>query len=332
MKIKIAKFIFIIMLAMLPLEAFSSGVPVPGQTVNPPVKQIQQQKAPENKQNQPQKLTAPQQTAIPKSSNIQKNSTAHAAKQPAQPVKTQAAKPSVKATQIPEQPTKPAKKQTTKPSENQAIKPPAETAKQPANKPANPKPAAQTVSATAQTIQQTEQKTAKTYDLNDIREQAKFLYNSNKLDEAQQLFNKISESEKDSEDFLFLANIAQDKSKPIDAVFFLKKAIELDDNNYKAHYNLGNLYFADDKINMAIDEYKKVLRIKKDFAYAYYNKGCCYLKKKSWFNAKYEFGLAIKANPEEPSFYYNLAYTYKMMKRPKKAQEALDIYNELMSR
>lgn len=82
---------------------------------------------------------------------------------------------------------------------------------------------------------------------------------------------------------------------------------------------------------MALNEYRKVLRIKKDYAYAYYNKGCCYLKKKSWYNARYEFGLAIKANPEEPAFYYNLAYTYKMLKKPKKAQEALDMYNKLMT-
>lgn len=168
-------------------------------------------------------------------------------------------------------------------------------------------------------------------ELNDLREQAKFLYNSNKLDEAQQIYNKISESDKNSDDWLIIANIAQDKGKPIDAVFYLKKAIALDDSNYKAHYNLGNLYYADDKINMALDEYKKVLRLKKDFAYAYYNKGCCYLKKKSWFNARYEFGLAIKANPDEPSFYYNLAYTCKMMKKQKKAQEALEMYNKLMS-
>ena len=165
---------------------------------------------------------------------------------------------------------------------------------------------------------------------NEIREQAKFLYNLNKLEDAEQLFNKIPDSEKISDDWLFLANIAQDKEKPLDAVFLLKKAIAADDNNYKAHYNLGNLYYYDNKINMAMSEYKKTLRLKKDFAYAYYNKGCCYLKKQSWFNARYEFGLAIKANPDEPAFYYNLAYTYKMMKKDKKAQEALEMYNKLM--
>ena len=54
-------------------------------------------------------------------------------------------------------------------------------------------------------------------------------------------------------------------------------------------------------------------------------------KEKKLYNARYEFGLAIKANPEEPAFYYNLAYTYKMLKKPKKAQEALDMYNKLMT-
>ena len=178
--------------------------------------------------------------------------------------------------------------------------------------------------------QKVKKTSAKLETIEDIREQAKFLYNSNNLTESLEMFNRIGDADKISDDWLFLANIAQDNAKIIDAIFFLKKAIQSDEKNYKAHYNLGNIYFSDGKINMALAEYKKVLRIKKDYSYAYYNKGCCYLKKKSWYNAKYEFGLAIKENPNEPSFYYNLAYTYKMMKKDKKAQEALEMYNKLM--
>lgn len=189
-----------------------------------------------------------------------------------------------------------------------------------------------------ETKQQTQQaaETKKTPDkiaaINDMREQAKFLYNSNKLEESKKLFNQIPDAEKISDDWLFLANIAQDNGKDIDAVFYLKKAIQSDDKNYKAHYNLGNIYFADNKINMALAEYRKVLRIKKDYAYAYYNKGCCYLKNGSWYNARYEFGLAIKSNPDEPAFYYNLAYANKMLKKTEKAKEALEMYNKLMSK
>ena len=43
---------------------------------------------------------------------------------------------------------------------------------------------------------------------NDLREQAKFLYNSNKLNESLELFSKIPDAEKISDDWLFLANIA----------------------------------------------------------------------------------------------------------------------------
>lgn len=167
--------------------------------------------------------------------------------------------------------------------------------------------------------------------LNDVREQAKFLYNSNKSDESFEIYKNIPDVDKNSEDYFFMANIMQDKAKMPDAIFYLKKAIQSDEKNYKAHYNLGNIYYSDGKYNMALSEYRKVLRIKNDFSYAYYNKGCCYLMKKSLFNAKYEFGLAIKANPQEPAFYYNLAYTYKLMNKPQKAKDALSVYTKLMS-
>lgn len=174
-------------------------------------------------------------------------------------------------------------------------------------------------------------KTVQNDEVNELREQARFLYNSNELSESMAIYAKISDNQKNSEDWMFLANIAQDGGKAVDAVFYLKKAIQIDDKNYKAHYNLGNIYFSDNKVNMALAEYKKATKLKSDFSYAYYNMGCCYLKKKVYFNAKYMFGLAIKANPEEPSFYYNLAYTYKLQKKHKKAKEALDIYNKIMT-
>lgn len=165
----------------------------------------------------------------------------------------------------------------------------------------------------------------------EIREQARFLYNTNSLNESYSLFLSIPEKDRTSDDLLLMANISQDLEKTDDAVFYLKKAIDSDKNNYKAHYNLGNIYFSEKQYNAALKKYREVLRIKKDFAYAHYNKGCCYLAQNSLINARYEFGLAIKSNPEEPLFYYNLAYVNKLMKKEKKAQEALDLYNQLMT-
>lgn len=168
-------------------------------------------------------------------------------------------------------------------------------------------------------------------DIIKIREHALFLYNTNKIIESLQMYQSIPEEKRTSEDNLFLANLSQDIQKTDDTVYYLKKSIELDDKNYKAHYNLGNIYFDEKQYNAAINEYNKALKIKKDFAYAHFNKGCCYLAKNSLVNARYEFGLAIKSNPNEPAFFYNLAYTNKLMKKEKKAQEALDIYNQMMS-
>ena len=167
--------------------------------------------------------------------------------------------------------------------------------------------------------------------IDDLRNKAKFLYNSNNLQESMNTFKQISDADKISDDWLFLANIAQDTGKDIDAVFYLKKAIQIDEKNYKAHYNLGNIYLSEGKTNSAIEEYNKAIKYKKDFSYAYYNKGCALLKREKYFNAKYEFGLAIKYNPSNPAFYYNLAYTYKMLKKPEKADEALKMYEKLMS-
>lgn len=166
--------------------------------------------------------------------------------------------------------------------------------------------------------------------LKELREQARFFYNTNDIAQAKTILLKIPEADKQAEDWLLLANISEEEQKNIDAVFFLQKALLKDKDYYKAYYNLGNIYFADGKINTAIENYKKALKIKKDFAYAHYNLGNCYLAQKNYNKAKYEYGAAIRLNSEEPSFYYNLAYAYKMQKKDKKAQEALDMYNNLM--
>lgn len=164
----------------------------------------------------------------------------------------------------------------------------------------------------------------------DLREQARFLYSTNDIVQSRSLLMRIPDNEKTADDYLLLANIAQDNKNNVDAVFYLQKAIITDPSFYKAYYNLANLYYADNKIYSAMENYKKVTKLKKDFAYAYYNLGCCHLKKQEYMKAKFMFGYAIKYKPDEPSFYYNLAYTYKMMKKEKKAEEALTMYNNLM--
>lgn len=156
------------------------------------------------------------------------------------------------------------------------------------------------------------------------------LYNTNKLQEAYQLAATIPEADRDAEVWLILANITQDYDKDLDAVFLLSKAIEKNPKYYKAYYNLGNLYFEDNKLTKAVQNYELAVKYNKDFAYGYYNLGCCYLKDALFSRAKSYFLKAIKLKPNEPIFYYNLALTYKKMNKNKQAARALDVYNKLV--
>lgn len=155
------------------------------------------------------------------------------------------------------------------------------------------------------------------------------LYNANKLQDAYQLISQIPEEKRDAELWLMLANITQDYSNEIDSVFLLQKALTVDPTYYKAYYNLGNLYFQDDKLIKAIENYELAIKYNKKFAYAYYNLGCCYLKDGKYSKAKSYFLKAIKLKSNEANFYYNLALTCKKMNDNKQVQTYLNNYDNL---
>ena len=66
--------------------------------------------------------------------------------------------------------------------------------------------------------------------------------------------------------------------------------------------------------------------------YGYYNLGCCYLKINDYNNARKSFESAIKLNPQEADYYYNLGYAYKKLGNKKRADKAINLYNELMKK
>ena len=167
-------------------------------------------------------------------------------------------------------------------------------------------------------------------DENTSSEQAKLLYADNNIEDSFNTLLSIPEEERTAENWLLLGNLLQDKGRNDDAVFMYTRAILKDEKFYKAHYNLANCYLNDDKPNMAIDEYKKVLKIRPEYAYALYNLGCAYLKLGQYRKAKNSFLDAAYFKNTEPDFYYNLAYAYKKLNKPKDAEAYIKIYNKLM--
>ena len=108
---------------------------------------------------------------------------------------------------------------------------------------------------------------------NDIINQACVLYNENKSELAFHMLNNVEDKNKTPLAYFIMANILSDYEKPLDAIFSLQKAIQLDEKYYKAYYNLGNLYAENNQLKNAIVCYKNTVKYKRDFSYAYFNMG-----------------------------------------------------------
>ena len=165
--------------------------------------------------------------------------------------------------------------------------------------------------------------------IEETKKQIIALYNSNQLEEAYNMISKLTENERDFEIWYLLGNISQDFNNDTNASFFLQKAIILNPEFDKAHYNLANIYLKEKKYNSAIKEYKLAIKYKKDFPYYYYNLGCAYIGQKEYKEAVSSIKKAIKLKADAPDFYYNLAYAYKKLNNEKEYQKAIDTYKKL---
>lgn len=148
-------------------------------------------------------------------------------------------------------------------------------------------------------------------------------YNLGKYDEAYKIITQIDEKNYDSETLLLIGNIYDTQNDVKSAINYYQKAILTDGKNYKAYYNLALLYSRLKKYDLAVENYKQALKIKKDFSYGYYNLGCAYLELGDYKKAKNSFIKATIYNPNERKYFYNLAYTYKKLNKEKIAQKIL---------
>lgn len=176
------------------------------------------------------------------------------------------------------------------------------------------------------------QKPVQQEEIDTASEHARVLYAQNNIDEALKILTEKGEDTRSAEDWLLIGNIMQDKEKISEAEFAYQKAIIKSPKYYKAYYNLGYIYLAQNRPNLALEYFKKSVKYNPDFAYGYYNIGCAYLQLKEYRNARYNFFKALDLKPDEAMIYYNLSYTFKMLKNEKQAQTYLDLYNKLIER
>jgi superkiller protein 3 len=90
-----------------------------------------------------------------------------------------------------------------------------------------------------------------------------------------------------------------------------------------AHYNLGNAYSAQGKLDEAVREYQEALRINPNLAEAHNNLGLAYSDQGKLDEAVRECQEALKINPNLAAAHLNLGLAYS---RQGKLNEAIECY------
>lgn len=130
-------------------------------------------------------------------------------------------------------------------------------------------------------------------------------------------FGRISAQNFELKDRIINGNSAYDRKDYKKAEAEYRMALSEDANSIKAHYNLGNALYQQDKKDEARVHYDKVLKNKQaqtqDKFQAYHNIGRTYLDEKQYEKAAQNFKEALKLNPDDDETRYNYALAKKKM-------------------
>lgn len=112
-----------------------------------------------------------------------------------------------------------------------------------------------------------------------------------------------------------------------EAVFYIKKACELNPNAYFFE-NLGRAYYGLKKYDEAIKSFEKALEYKPDDFDAFFNMGLAYKSKGEFDMAIFYYQKALETSPKNPNVYFNIANAFESkddsensLKYYKKAEE-----------
>jgi len=120
-----------------------------------------------------------------------------------------------------------------------------------------------------------------------------------------------------------------------ESINFFNRIIELDSENYRAHYNLGIAYFNLNRFEEALNSYRVALSIKPDHKHVYYNIGLLHEKTENLENAIEAYERALEIDPNYIYAMHSLKAVRlnleKSVKPKSKAQEIKDNIEKLIS-
>ena len=138
-------------------------------------------------------------------------------------------------------------------------------------------------------------------------EKAKALVKNEEFEKAIKILEEFYQEQSDNDiknnliDALFAYggylndNYVQESEKSIK---YFKRIIEIDPNNYRAHYNLGIAYFDLKRFEEALNSYKIAISIKPDYKHIYYNIGLLHEETQNLEEAVEAYEKALKIDPD----------------------------------
>jgi predicted O-linked N-acetylglucosamine transferase (SPINDLY family) len=138
-------------------------------------------------------------------------------------------------------------------------------------------------------------------------EQALYFHNNNELDKAEEIYKKLIETDsKDYNSFFLLGTILAQKKKFAESIKFFITSLEINQNNYIAHNNLGLSYYNLGNTVSALVHFKKSLVLNSTYAGTHNNVGLIYLKEEKYNDAINCFKEAIRLQPNFAEVFNNI--------------------------
>ena len=122
-----------------------------------------------------------------------------------------------------------------------------------------------------------------------------------------------------------LGNLFLGDGRINDAILHYEQALHINPDYAEAHNNLANALGQAGRTSEAIEQLNQALRIKPDFAEAHYNLGNVFLKEAKFDDAIAHYKQAVRINPAYAEAYYNLGIALEQAGR---SGDAIENYQE----
>jgi predicted O-linked N-acetylglucosamine transferase (SPINDLY family) len=138
-------------------------------------------------------------------------------------------------------------------------------------------------------------------------ERALHFHNNNELDKAEEIYKQLIEIDpKDYNSFFLLGTILAQKKKFDESVKLFVTSLEINQNNYIAHNNLGLSYYNLGNTVSALVHFKKSLVLNSAYPETHNNIGVIHLKDKKYNDAINCFKEAIRLRPNFAQVFNNI--------------------------